>query len=278
MGGAAIGALTDETRRSAAALVWFLRRPRLYREMLRRVLRRSRLGRGSDAQRQQERERATLWCASVQTDMPTLAAVLGIPPSPEPIRALHPDAWNAALRAQDACPVKMGGPGHVDLIYHVCRALRPTIAVETGVAFGWSTLALLLAMQENGQGRLYSVDMPYKNRGNEDWVGCVVPTDLRATWTLIREPDRDALPPLLKSIEQIDFAHYDSDKSYRGRLFAYAQLYRHLGPGGVLMSDDINDNGAFRDFTLEHGLQPLVLQRPDGRYVGLLRKPAHRES
>ena len=67
--------------------------------------------------------------------------------------------------------------------------------------------------------------------------------------------------------------HYDSDKSYEGRLFAYSLLYRHLSPGGVLMSDDVDDNLGFRDFTRGLDADPLVLRRHDGRYVGLVQKP-----
>jgi predicted O-methyltransferase YrrM len=268
-----MGLSIGEARQSAAALAWYLRRPALHRELLRRVARRVTSGRASARKLRIARAEATEWCAYVRSDAEALAATLGVPARPEPVSRLHPDEWQAALRAVERCPVRMGGPGHLDLIYHLVYHLRPTTVVETGVAYGWSTLAILLAMERRGEGRLFSVDMPYEGQESDPWMACVVPTPLRWGWTLIRKPDRDALPALMRDLGTIDFAHYDSDKSYDGRLFAYRLLYRHLSPGGVLMSDDVDDNLGFRDFTRGLGLQPLVLRRQDGRYVGLVQKP-----
>ena len=69
----------------------------------------------------------------------------------------------------------MGGAGHVDLLYHVCLHKRPDRIVETGVAYGWSSLAILLALEENGRGALVSIDRPYPGLDNDAFVGCVVP-------------------------------------------------------------------------------------------------------
>ena len=271
-----MGLSLQDARKSAAALTWYIRRPALHRELLRRVARRVRSGHASPTRLRIEREEATRWCESVRSDLDALAATLQIPARPEPLEQLHTDAWQEALRAAEKCPVRMGGPGHVDLIHHLCRHLRPKTVVETGVAYGWSTLAILLALRQNGEGRLFSVDMPYQSQETDPWMACVVPAALRDHWTLIRKPDRDALPALTRDLGAIDFAHYDSDKSYEGRLFAYGLLYQHLSPGGVLMSDDVDDNLGFRDFARGLGLDPLVLRRHDGRYVGLVQKEAHR--
>ena len=243
-----MGLSIGDARQSAATLAWYIRRPALHRELLRRVARRVRSGRASTTKLRMAREEAARWCERVQSDLDTMAATLQIPAHPEPLERLHPDAWQEALSAVERCPVQMGGGGHVDLIHHLCRHLRPKTVVETGVAYGWSTLAILLALEENGEGKLFSVDMPYQSQESDPWMACVVPTSLRWGWTLIRKPDRDALPDLMRHLGTIDLAHYDSDKSYEGRLFAYRLLYRHLSPGGVLMSDDVDDNLGFRDF------------------------------
>lgn len=264
----------EDARKSAATLAWYIRRPALHRELLRRVARRVRSGRASTTRLRIEREEATRWCESVRSDLEAVAAQLGIPARPEPLERLHPEAWQAALRAVERCPVQMGGGGHLDLIYHLTRHLRPKTVVETGVAYGWSTLAILLALKENGEGKLFSMDMPYQSQESDPWMACVVPASLREGWTLVRKHDRDALPALTRDLGTIDFAHYDSDKAYEGRQFAYGLLYGHLSPGGVMMSDDVDDNVGFRDFARSTGLDPLVVQRHDGRYVGLLQMPA----
>jgi hypothetical protein len=94
---------------------------------------------------------------------------------------------------------------------------------------------------------------------------------LRPRWKLIRLPDRDVLPRVLRDWPVIDLAHYDSDKSERGRAFGYESLWSALRPGGFLISDDIHDNLAFRDFCEKVGRKPWVLPARGG-YVGFLRK------
>lgn len=46
------------------------------------------------------------------------------------------------------------------LLYVLARELKPEVIVETGVASGVSTLFFLQALEDNGSGKLYSVDLP----------------------------------------------------------------------------------------------------------------------
>jgi len=66
----------------------------------------------------------------------------------------------------------------------------------------------------------------------------------------------------------VDIAHYDSDKSYRGRVFGYAIIWNALKPGGLFMSDDIQDNMAFAHFVAQKSLNFGVTES-DGKYVGI---------
>ncbi|MFV0281806.1 MAG: hypothetical protein ACK5JM_13735, partial [Rhodoblastus sp.] len=68
--------------------------------------------------------------------------------------------------------------------------------VETGVAYGWSSLALLAASEDRPDSRLVSVDMPYPKMNNEAFVGIVVPERFHARWKLVRKPDRNGLRAL----------------------------------------------------------------------------------
>ena len=43
----------------------------------------------------------------------------------------------------------MGGPGHVDFIYNAVKLLKAKYVIETGVAYGWSSLAILAGFSEN---------------------------------------------------------------------------------------------------------------------------------
>src|SRR5690606_22436557 len=94
-----------------------------------------------------------------------------------------------AQKAEASTPVKMGGAGALDLIYHLCEFTQAQNALETGVAYGWSSLAALLSISKRN-GTLYSSDMPYLGKDNDQFVGCVVPENLRENWKLFRFADR----------------------------------------------------------------------------------------
>lgn len=164
----------------------------------------------------------------------------------------------------------MGGAGALDLIFNINEYLQSTSAVETGVAYGWSSLAVLLSVGERN-GMLYSSDMPYLGKENGQFVGCVVLSDMKKNWKLFRFADRESLPKIFKVQDEIDFAHYDSDKSYNGRIWAYPFLYQHLRTGGILMSDDIGDNSAFMDYCAQNNFKPTVVKF-DGKFAGFVVK------
>ena len=54
------------------------------------------------------------------------------------------DANKLALKSS----VIMGGSAHIHLIYDCVRLLRAKKAIETGVAYGWSSLAILKALKK----------------------------------------------------------------------------------------------------------------------------------
>ncbi len=173
---------------------------------------------------------------------------------------------------QARCPVRLGGGGHTELLYALTCLVKPDTVLETGVAYGWSSAVTLLGLQRNDQGHLYSSDLPYPGIPNASrYVGWVVPERLKARWTLLLGPDRNNLPDLLKKAGAVDLFHYDSDKSYRGRMWAYRLVWPRLSAGGVFVSDDIQDNRAFLDFCRELGT-PAYVTGLDGKYIGLCRK------
>ena len=188
-----------------------------------------------------------------------------LPEFPEELRA-----EGAALASR--APISMGGPGDMQLLYAATIRSRARRVVETGVAYGWSSLALLAGLEMNRDGRLISVDMPYPKMNNESWVGIAVPARFRASWTVVREPDRFGLKKALAAFENtIDLCHYDSDKSVQGRAYAYPLLWNALKAGGIFISDDIQDNLAFRDFVHERAV-PFAVTEFQGKYVGIARK------
>jgi predicted O-methyltransferase YrrM len=172
--------------------------------------------------------------------------------------------------------VKMGGAGDLELLYATVFLTQATRVLETGVAYGWSSLAIRTAQHHAGveNAVLVSVDMPYVKLGAEQAVGVVVPDRYREGWTLIREPDRNGIKKALQKLGgMVDLVHYDSDKSWYGRAFAYPILWHALRPGGVFISDDIQDNLFFCEFAKRLAL-PVFVAESQGKFVGVIRKPS----
>lgn len=256
----------------AAMVAWYVKRPTMYPDLVRHLVHVPMRLIPSVNDSEGSQQAARVWCRDNLTPIDAFAKTFNIPAGLLHVETLHEEDWEYAQNAVKYTPVSMGGGGDTDLLYTLCLHLQATRVVETGVAYGWSSLALLLALNQFEDGKLYSTDRPYPMRDNEPYVGCVVPDYLRPRWSLMRRADRDGLPRILKQLDGIDLAHYDSDKSYNGRIYGYTGIWSKLRQGGVLVSDDIGDNLAFRDFSALVNRRSLVLSKSENDYVGLLIK------
>lgn len=214
----------------------------------------------------------TAWCESLAQSPDHALAGLNFRISIESLQERFPEALSDAKTRVNTVPFRLGGATNMDLVYALCEALKATHVIETGVANGWSSLAILLSISSRPGAKLHSIDLPYLKYQNDPWVGIAVPEDLKPCWTLHRKADREGLPEALKALPVIDFAHYDSDKSMEGRAFAYPLLWAALRPGGILFSDDINDNLGFRDFCDSVRQNPIVIKQGN-KFQGILQKP-----
>jgi predicted O-methyltransferase YrrM len=101
---------------------------------------------------------------------------------------------------------------------------------------------------------------------------------LKSRWSLISQPDKDGLPKVFKQMPSIDVCHYDSDKSYEGKKWAFPEIWKHLKEDGLLISDDISDNMAFFEFAESVSSRPIVIKTFDTqveKFVGILEKPVN---
>lgn len=244
----------------------YLKRPDLYPE-LRRKIWKNIFNRSSGLRGKDE---AGKWCASLAiSERDFIEDVLKVPFVP--FEKLFPQHFTAALQEQAKAPVKMGGAGALSIIYYINEFTKSQKSVETGVAYGWSSFAALASLIHRN-GTLYSSDMPYiLQNQSSDFVGCVVPEKYKSNWKLFRYADKESLPKIFAEQSSFDVVHYDSDKSYDGRIWAYNQLYSKARNGGVFMSDDIGDNAAFKHFCEANNLNPYVVEF-DGKYAGLILK------
>jgi Methyltransferase domain len=142
-----------------------------------------------------------------------------------------------------------GEPGLVRAVWCVARHLRPSDVVETGVARGFTTRFILEALERNGAGSLWSVDLPpplYPELHVQ--IGAAVSANLKHRWNYVRGSSRRRLPGLLGRLKQVDMFVHDSRHSERNVRFELDQVWAALRPGGVVVVDDIDMNWGFHSF------------------------------
>ncbi|WP_228445920.1 class I SAM-dependent methyltransferase [Chryseobacterium gleum] len=254
-----------EITRVLKTFIGYLKRPDLYPELGRKIIKNT-VNRGNAFK---GKEKTKSWAAErCISQEEAVSRLFGL--DIKPFRVEYHEILSFAEQREKECPVKMGGPGALELIYYACEFTNAQHVVETGVAYGWSSLASLLSLAKRG-GRLYSSDMPYLAQDGDQYVGYVVPEKLKSNWKLFRFADKESLPKIFAENAVFDVLHYDSDKSYNGRIWAYDELYKHLKKGGVFISDDIGDNSAYQDFCEKNNINTTVVEF-EGKYVGVFIK------
>jgi predicted O-methyltransferase YrrM len=223
-----------------------------------------------------QRAAADAWAADRTLDLDAWAGALD-PDLWAESRAFSVAAERRNRQALAESGVVMGGGGHTPLLHFLVRLTRPDTVVETGVAAGWSSYAILDAMARNGRGHLYSSDLPYLRVPDaERAIGRLVPHELRDRWTLEIEGDRVNLPRIVERCGPVDLVHYDSAKSARARRSALSVLEPHLAPGAIVVMDDIGDNLYFRDWAAARGAGDPAVFTFQRKHVGLVGDPAPR--
>ena len=152
------------------------------------------------------------------------------------------------IRAEDAFSRRWAADSiFARLNYVACRLLEPDVVFETGVAYGVSSAFTLRALEENGRGTLYSVDLPPLRRQYERYWGVAVPEGLRDRWRLHRGSSGRTLPDLLRRTGPVDLFVHDSLHTLRNMRREFDTVWPHLRPGGILLADDVERNRAFAD-------------------------------
>ena len=202
----------------------------------------------------------------------------------EQLQAGYEEYWGIV---EPSSPYNTGRFGYEEgvRLYALTRKLRPHVAVETGVCNGFSTAFLLLALKRNGDGALYSIDLPEIAGTDYEpgtfWEGkqgaaippgkepgWMIPAALRERWQLTIGRSRDELPPLLERLGSIDLFVHDSEHSYECMDFEFRAVWPTLREGGALVADDWNWNDAFSELARDAERTPITL----GKKLALLLK------
>jgi len=184
------------------------------------------------------------------------------------------DKWEQSLERVVSEVGRYRGQGCINMaegqfLFGITRALRPEFVVETGVAAGVSSCFFIAALIENGNGTLFSIDLP--SNGNAqlscadatryDWpergVAWGIPMEMRMRigerHRLILEDVRTALPQLLQNLPYVDAFFHDDLHLPEHMLWEYQLVWPRLREGGVLASHDVNM--GWIQFCREHRLQ-----------------------
>ena len=166
------------------------------------------------------------------------------------------------------------------MIYYCVRLSQPRIAVDTGVLDGFSSAAILKAMRDNEKGFLYSIDLPARREVDESSdkmlygylptghdPGWVIPDALTSRWEVRLGSSRNLLEPLLEELGTIDYFLHDSLHTAEHMMWEYVTAWSVLADSGLLMSDDVFWNRAFRQFSRQAGPRPEFV-----RGMGMLLK------
>ena len=133
------------------------------------------------------------------------------------------------------------------VIYAIVRALKPKTFVETGVQTGVSTYFILSALERNNYGLLHSVDIR-ETLDDGKKVGWLVPDELKHRWEFSHGDSLKVVPEMLSELEMVDIFMHDSLHTYEHMSFEFRTAWEYLHEGGVLITDDIDQNRAFKDF------------------------------
>ena len=157
-------------------------------------------------------------------------------------------------------------------LYLICRILKPKKVVETGVAYGLSSIYILNALEANNHGKLYSIDSVFRPWQTKEMIGAIIPEELEKRWTLVLGKSKDKLQELLNEITVADIFIHDSLHTYKNMKYEFSTAFEKLEKNGIIISDDILGNDAFFDFTKEMNVENHIVKVDEGAGLGIIRK------
>jgi predicted O-methyltransferase YrrM len=167
-------------------------------------------------------------------------------------------------------PARFDAPEEfASLCYCISRLKRPSTVVETGVGRGVTSYYVLRALEENGKGHLYSIELPMLTMGAKDAVGQLVPAALRSRWTLVFGPGTRQMKKLRGKLGNLDIFIHDSNHLYLNQLAEYRIALTWMNEGGILVSHDV-ENDALLEASEQFGCQLMVTRDGKSKFIGVI--------
>ena len=140
------------------------------------------------------------------------------------------------------------------LLHSLIKAKNSKLIIETGVANGITTNAIMKALEESGEGgELHSFDvLPETNKaylGNGNW-----------NFHLLKGKNtHNQIKSVVSSLPKVDVWVHDSNHGYRWQKFEYLLALSVLSKNGILISDDIDASSAWGELAKSHFRKSYVI-------------------
>ena len=157
-------------------------------------------------------------------------------------------------------------------LYILCRIVKPKNIIETGVAYGLSSMYILKALDANQSGTLHSIDSVFRPWQNEGMIGAIIPDDLKKRWNLNLGKSSEKLQETFDKLDDVDLFIHDSLHTYKNMIFEFECAEKNLSEHGMIISDDVLDNDSFFNFTSKKRLENILIKVKDDSGLGLIIK------
>jgi predicted O-methyltransferase YrrM len=165
-------------------------------------------------------------------------------------RLITNERWNAELEL-------------FSLLYVLVKSRKPKFVVETGVANGISTNAIMSALDEdNSSGSLNSFDILPETK--DAYTG-------KGKWNfhlLDKRRTHKQLSMAVRNSPLVDIWLHDSNHGYRWQKFEYLLALSRLKEGGILISDDIDASPAWGELAKSHFKESYIIF-DSRKFIGL---------
>ncbi len=125
------------------------------------------------------------------------------------------------------------------LLYHLCLDREPEVVLETGLAYGFSTVFLLTALREAGRGRHIALD-PFQSR---HWHGVGAQRGLQLgmqdRFRVIEKRAEHVLPRLAAKRLRVQLVFIDGDHHFDSAMMDFTLAARLCDIGAVIVLDDL---------------------------------------
>ena len=140
------------------------------------------------------------------------------------------------------------------LLYALVKANNPKVVIETGVANGITTNAIMKALDLNdNKGELHSFDVLPET--SNAYIGS-------GNWNFHLLNSKNTYKQIVNEVSKlpkVDIWVHDSNHGYRWQKFEYLLALKSLNTGGILISDDIDASSAWTELSRSHFRKSYII-------------------